>query len=573
MPDPFAVRPPRPRSKSMGDFPLMAKRLALKQLPALPRYNEHGLPPRQADLQARRVTADTPESRAVCALQMNGEARERIGKFATVIDGRGKSVHPPRPQELSAAQVQALLRDMLPQLPEGSAQRLATLDLSPVTGLFVAGTLRRDDRETIGPGSSQLRFEAAFKLTPAGRERLASYYARKYGADITFSTATMDDAFAPDAGFVERCRQQPGKVVRSALYMGHPADRHGQLLVYLRESGREALLWFDSMANVSNLGEGVDLARAVAPLARDGKPVEVFQNIRKIQRDYASCWVFAMKTAATLTGRKPDGRGGFKDYLAPNLIQRLDAKRLHTPVPEGANPVWALPEVVKASQLLESVLADAGEDLDMQLEGAKPGVTLRFFLEKYTYTNEDGIKVLDYARQKGHRAAELAAIETWIQRIGDKLGKEVWTIERQNTFARSMKALVRKHQELSVEDNIKELHSRMNDPAALIWQGLKAQSQIALEIGIIKSMRAPTPRQVEIHIHKVIGLLRGLGEELSRCFGAYASTSMPIGVQKFSQQIMPQLHASMDEMQAMLVTVASAPQGLAGGSANPAIRA
>ena len=198
---------------------------------------------------------------------------------------------------------------------------------------------------------------------------------------------------------------------------------------------------------------------------------------------------------------------------------------------------------------------------------------MRFFLEKYTYTSQDGIKVLDYARQKGHRAAELAAIETWIQRIGDKLGKEVWTIERQNTFAQSLKAVVRKHQELSVEDNIEELHDRMNDPAALIWQGLKAQSQIAIEIGIIKTMRAPKPRHLEIHIHKVIGLLRGLGEELSKCFGTYASTSMPIAVQKFSQQIMPQLHGSMDEMQAMLVAVTSAPQALAGDSANPAIRA
>ena len=504
--------------------------------------------------QARRVVPNTDVARAAAARQISDEATQRIESFKTEIGGRGKSVNPPASLCVTAQHVELALKAMLPNMPDVSADSFRRVDAPDLDGLFVPGKRRARDVETTGLGQSELRFEPAITLTPKGRQLLASYYARKYDADIIFSEADMHAEFAPDREFIQHCRQKTGDVVRSALYLGHRDDMHGSLLVYAREGdNQEALLWFDSIgADASALGDGANLAKASARFAQGGQPIKVFQHVRPLQKDYQSCWVFAMKTAVTLTGRGPDGSGGFKDFLVPDLIPSLEARRLNTPVPEGVNPVWALPEVVRASQFMESVLADAGEDLDKPLRGAKPGVTLRSFIEKYTYTKRDGTKTLDYIRQKGYRAIENAETQAWSQQIGKALGEQVWTTRRQNEFAEQIKTRVRGQREASVEINIGALQTQIEDPAQLIGEGLTAHAQIHQELLGISEMTQPALKDVEQRGWRAIGLLDDLEGELEKCFKVYRNTGMPVAIEKFSDQIMPQLQSSRDMAAALI---------------------
>jgi hypothetical protein len=496
---------------------------------------------------ARRVVPNTEVARAAATVQIRYEAAQRIEAFHTHVGGRGQSVNPPENVCVTPQHVELALKAMLPSMPGASVNCLSRVAPPDIDGLFVPGKTQLHDVETAGPGRSEPRFEPAITLTPKGRQLLASYYARKYAADIVFSKSDMHAEFAPDQEFIERCRQNTDTVVRSALYLGHQDNMHGSLLVYTREGDQEALLWFDSSAaDASNLGAGLDLAKAAARFALDGKPIKVFQHVRAIQKDLQSCWIYAMKTAVTLTGRQPDGSGGFNDFLVPDLIHSLEARRLKTPVPEGVNPVWALPEVIRASQVIDSVLADAGEDLDKQLRGAKPGVTLRSFLEKYTYTTRDGTQTLDYIRQKGYRAIENAETQAWSQQIGKALGKDVWTITRQNEFAEQIKTQVRGRREDSVQINIGLLHTFDGDPAQFIWEGLNAHSQIHQELCNASEMAQLSLEDVERHTDRAIGLLDDLGAKLEQCFEGYRNARIPVAIEKFREQITAQLQGSRD---------------------------
>ena len=267
-----------------------------------------------------------------------------------------------------------------------------------------------------------------------------------------------------------------------------------------------------------------------------------------------------MKTAVTLTGRERGAGGGFNDFLVPDLSAALDASRLEGPAPEGVHPIRALPEVVKVSQFLEAVLADAGGEMDEPLHGAKPGMTLRFFMEKYTYTASDGSQLLDYARQKGFRAVENASIQDLSEQVGHKLGWAVWTPERQYTFAEQMKSLVRGRVEQSVERNIGVLAPHLHDPSQFIFQGLKVQAQIRAELSGIRASQ-PTLDDFGDAFSRAIGQLQQLEAKLAQCFAAYDADTIPVAVRKFREQISPQLQSSIADLQRDLLAVASERSG------------
>jgi hypothetical protein len=498
-----------------------------------------------------RVVPDTNVAKAVTELQIRYEAAQRVKAFQTDIGGRGKSVNPPPRVSVTARHVSEALHAMRAYVPDQSTYRCLNLDaLRAPKELFVTGKPRGRRPETTGPGEQTLRFEPAVELKKTGRELLGRYYARKYNADIVFSMAPIEDERELDSEFLERCRQKTGDVVRSALYRGHGENAHGTLLVYLREGvregAREALIVFNSSADESDLNTGIELANDAARLSPSGKPIEVFQHVRAIQKDWLSCWVFAMKTAVTLTGHERDASGSFNDFLVPDLLARLQARRLKTPAPQGASPVWALPEVTRVSQDMTSILADAGGELDSLMNASKPGVTLRDFLEKYTYTLRDGTQQLDYMRQKGHRAAENAEIEAWSLQIGGQLGEEVWTTERQSEFAAQIKTAIHGRRQFPVEHNIDTLPRQLADPAQFIWQGLAAHAQIVRELNGINDIAQPALEHVEGRFRRPLDLLGQLEAKLERCFEAYAGAAMPVAIAEFKVRILQQIRGSKD---------------------------
>ncbi|CAN5588185.1 hypothetical protein BH11PSE7_BH11PSE7_15130 [soil metagenome] len=552
MPDPLSSGSPDPRIAAFqlnisGAEPAHTQARVLP--PLKPRLNPDGNPTTRPELESR------------------DDAQHRVRRFTPTIAGRDATrIRPTGMSQVTDKQVKQVLNDMLDHVPGVPAGFVNGLDLDPPMGLCFHCHRPVHREAALGLGQGAANFEPAVTLTPKGRQLLARYYANKYAADIVFSPSDGFTGFTPHRDFIKSCRRRGGLEVRRALYLGHVGDVHGSLLVYMREGGRaheggkESLLSYDSITDESALVDGEELSEAIADLTQGSEPIEIFQHVRKLQRDFESCWVFAMKTAVTLTGRERGDGGELNDFLVPNLAAALQARRLEGPSPAGVHPIRALPEVVKISQYLETVLADAGGELDAPLHGAKPGMTLRFFMEKYTYTASNGSQLLDYARQKGFRAVDSASIQDLSEQIGHKLGWTLWTPERQNRFAEQMKLRVGGRFEQSVEDNIDALEPHVNDPVQFISQGLKVQAQIHAVLGSIRASQ-PTLDDLESAFNSAIGQLQRLTATLTRCFAAYDAGKMPVAVGKFREQILPQLHSTIADLQRDLLTVASERSG------------
>lgn len=300
-------------------------------------------------------------------------------------------------------------------------------------------------KEVIDPKFPDSPFMSGIELEPKGRELLAAYYARKYGASIeithTSHNLTVLCEMLPRLIAADRLKA-PGDM-RCAHYFG---SGHGVAAIYIRESGEEAILFFDSNSlSGCMFGEGLaEACRRSLP----GKPISVYEHFEKIQRDEHSCWSHAMKTCVTLTRRNRDESGNLGDFMIPSLIAELQGRRMEIGAPEGVIAVRALPEIAKMAQSRLLVAEHAGAELDTQLRDSKHGVTLRTFLEQHTYkaqnSHQQPTQVLDYSRQKGQRYAEIVQIEAWSERIGLVVGAEAWGGPQQTEFANRMKHLIRR---------------------------------------------------------------------------------------------------------------------------------
>lgn len=378
---------------------------------------------------ARQRVAD-----AVPALNLAFEKEIRDARLNAAIIGQGQYVDPPKRVAVTLQHVERALDDMLKDAPAEVSATFASLTVSTPKDLFQ--TVGSSHRQNADP-----RFASRVHLMPKGRELLQSYYGRKYQANIAFYGGYAGSAIARLPDFVKNARQTPGDV-RQALFMGH-AGAHGSLLVYVREGTDEAVLWFDSAAETTGLDVSPELAKACAPLARNGKPIQVFKHTQALQGDSNSCWVYAMKTAVTLTGKR-QGKHGPGDFLMPGLIANLGQGLPPTAIPQDVPAVWASPEIARMSQTRQALMAYADDELDQPLHGMKSGTTLRTFLQKYTYEKAGGNPELDYMRQKGERLAEIVEIEAWSQEIGKAVPKQAWGPKQQTDFAERMKTLVRK---------------------------------------------------------------------------------------------------------------------------------
>jgi hypothetical protein len=391
------------------------------------------------------------------------------------LDAQGRDARPRGRTKVTLEHVQAALEAM----PGNIAGRVEPASLKPPEDLFDTVT---DFGHSV-QDHSDLRFHQGIALAPKGRVLLAGYYKRKYLADISLKGARSVEVAGDLKHLIDYGREQPGNV-RCAHYFG---AGHATALVYIREGGEEALLSFDSIERGS-VAYAETLAAACADLAGDGTPIPVFQHARSIQSDTHSCWVYAMKAATTLTGHQRDDHGQHGDFLVPDLIARLQARSDEAPDSPGVYLAWALPELVKMAQSEKAVLKHAGDELNLQLMGSKPGVTLQTHLEKYTYDlvdDEDQAphQMMDYMRQKGERLAEIIEIESFNQQIGEQLGKQggqaAWSSQQQDLFATEMKKQVRGERVLlTVDQEIQKLQALSHDFEAFVMQAGQTAVQI-----------------------------------------------------------------------------------------------
>jgi hypothetical protein len=347
----------------------------------------------------------------------------------------GSHAPPPRHRApVTRTQVQSVLGDM------GLNAVARKLDCQPNTisegGLYES--IRGFYRDCDDP-----RFKSGIILAGKGRELLAGYYARKYGASVEITGANFN-ALAIGAtlpALIAADRQKAGDV-RCAHYFG---DFHGAAVIYIRQSGKEAILFFNTIeAGTNSFGEGI-VKVCEQELPRERIPVYV--HFAALQTDYESCWSQTMKAAVTVTRRNRDERGNWAEFQIPNLIDELESRRIEISSPTGVTRVRALPEIAKMAQKERLVAQHSGCELDTLLRDSKHGLTLRAFLERHTYdtrnTSDQPVRFLDYTRQKGERYAEIIQIEAWSEEIRRVVGAEAWGAPQQTEFANRMKQIVR----------------------------------------------------------------------------------------------------------------------------------
>jgi hypothetical protein len=122
--------------------------------------------------------------------------------------------------------------------------------------------------------------------------------------------------------------------------------------------------------------------------------------------------------------------------------------------------VWALPELARMGQSLETISAHAGQDAERPLSGSAD--TLRTFVERFAI-GLDGVLIPDFIRQKGNRAAETIDIEAYVD-------AQRWSKARKDEFAARMKSLVRTDVR-TLDDNIEDLEKMLESPNPLLSYG------------------------------------------------------------------------------------------------------
>jgi Leucine-rich repeat (LRR) protein len=282
------------------------------------------------------------------------------------------------------------------------------------------------------------RFAPVAKLMRPGRESLARYFALTCGSEIIFR-----DELYPDVDLLlDLLRHEkgtdPGADRRCAYYFGH-SETHAALLVYIREGGQEGIYWLDSTQGLSptycsNLAQGC---------ISNGMPIQIYQNIWKLQHDNVLCRTYAMVAGVELTARTRDAEGGFGDFTHPNLLDTLESRKTLSPSLPGVTTIWAPQEIARMGQSLATIAAHAGPDVDQPLAGSEKSKTLGTKLAKSVYS-VNGFVYADYMRQKSLHHALYIDILEWVDQIAKHVKDEtLWTAERQLEFVATLKRLMR----------------------------------------------------------------------------------------------------------------------------------
>lgn len=406
---------------------------------------------------SRARNADAAPARAMQArVNYAEEARRRSAAFPIELKFRDISAQPPGRSTVGERHVRQVLANMF----GGDARRFTPEKLFSDQEYYATVHAFSGFRH----GPFETRFDEGVVLRRSGRELLARHYARKCDAQIRFHdehSGSVAGQLAQVVEFERRIAAEGAREdavaapreLRAAHYFGH-GGTHATLVIYVSRPCRplsppapgkppeieEAVMLFDS-AQRPDTDAGVRLARDAPSVSAPGRPIPVYQHVWGLQTDVSSCWLYAMKAAAVLTGRHRDADGELGAFIRPDLLGALDARRVSGPAPEGVIPVWSLPELARMGQSLDAIAAHAGEDADTPLVTSKRGESLRAFLERFTYA-APGAPAPDYMREKGMSVARIIDIEDASDQIRRHVGADNWGEQRQAEFARNMKRLV-----------------------------------------------------------------------------------------------------------------------------------
>jgi hypothetical protein len=268
-------------------------------------------------------------------------------------------------------------------------------------------------------------------LLQPGIDLVAEYYSYKYQMPALIKTWEIEEVIAKlkAADFLEiRNSSQPIRI--PFLISGS----HSAPVVYLKQEGKEYLLFFDSLGDMYN-----PIFSATA--FPDFTIYTSESNVR--QRDFYSCHTDAMVFLRELTGKDEKG-----NYLMPDLLEKLEQNKI-----EAGNDLEKNICVFKLfDDLLITVQAprfmEGREEQSISHQTVRRHENLEKFLNKYPLDkmmSENKAPTFSrYLREKGLKFTHIIEIQFYVNALQERLG-ERFTKEIKDEFISSAKKIVKQY--------------------------------------------------------------------------------------------------------------------------------
>jgi Ankyrin repeats (3 copies) len=304
---------------------------------------------------------------------------------------------------------------------------------------------------TTDPKILSPEFQLKTTFTDAGKALIKEYYAHKYSTQLTFLSEELSAADQ----LKELSAQLPHfRLIQTAPYRHAfivQQVKHAIVIVYLRESGEEGILYADSLGETK--GYVLELQKLT------GLTIYSVKDAR--QSSGYGCFADAFVFARDITGKDPS-LGGYRiSNLLAQLKERADKQgdgHYHVKLPNILLKTAQLPAFVKHHQHIDQLNApihkmlplaafrDRYTDKNAVITSATPGQTL----------TKD---MASYLRRKGNKYAKIIQIQYYLNEIGNavRLSEEL-----RRLFVKGAKAILEEHKDVMPTGNAPDLFELAN---------------------------------------------------------------------------------------------------------------
>jgi hypothetical protein len=265
---------------------------------------------------------------------------------------------------------------------------------------------------------------------PKGRELIAHYYKEKYESKVIF----LEKEFSLNEHL--KIFREKGEDCRVAFILQSKTYEHHIPMIYIRENGKEALLYADSKGSDSNLPLTIGTEAKI--------PVYIVKNAR--QADHYSCYTDALAISRDATAKNyATGK-----YRIPQLLSFLENNSVSNRYGEPYAIIESLPNMLlKTAQIKNFV--ESYSDKENLTEPVHKDKTLETFRKSYKedvniivglgYDDDDEKSkpiiekksISTYLKKKGIKFADVIEIQFYLNQLEKNLGT-MWSDELRKKF-------------------------------------------------------------------------------------------------------------------------------------------
>jgi hypothetical protein len=267
-----------------------------------------------------------------------------------------------------------------------------------------------------------------------GRELIAEYYAKKYNTEIIFPAKVFeeDKIFLDVVSFsvyinayLDPFRNEENKDCRVCFFIGG-GSTHAIPIIYIRENGKEGILYADSKGVNSCVAENIVKATKI--------PVYAIEDSR--QADKYSCYTEALAFNRDATAKDKET----EEYRIPQLLSYLEKNS--APSEQGQfHKVTKLPNALLKTSQKTGFVEKYADTTDLKKVIHK-GKALSKFREEYTDKNVsvkrennqiESKDISNYLSKKGIKFSDIIEIQFYTNHLKKELGN-IWSDKTRGDF-------------------------------------------------------------------------------------------------------------------------------------------